>query len=101
MPADDPTPELEEILKLCDQHKLPAAAREFAAGALDTAEDILETISDMESSGADAPTPSQEEALEHLQRGLSMAQRDQARLEENTSQASKQNEDHDIHDPNR
>lgn len=69
MPADDPTPELREILKLCDQHKLPSAAREFAAGALDTAEDILETISDMESNGVDAPTSGQEEALENIYAG--------------------------------
>jgi hypothetical protein len=69
MPYDDPTEELNEIIYLANSGKLPSKAFEWASSALDTAEDILESIDTMQSKGIDAPTYSQEDALENIYKG--------------------------------
>ena len=66
MPEDDPREELEEIIDLYHDHKIPEIAYDFATDALNTAESILDTIDDMQANGADAPTSNQEEALENI-----------------------------------
>jgi hypothetical protein len=65
MPADDPTSELNEILKRVRAQRLPAEAGAWAKGALATATDILDTISNMESNRKEA-TDAQEEALKNI-----------------------------------
>ena len=65
MPADDPKSELNDILKRVRAQRLPAEAGAWAKGALATATDILDTISDMESNGKEA-TDAQEEALKNI-----------------------------------
>ena len=66
MPEDDPREDLEEIIILYHDHKMPEIAYEFASGALETAEEIIDTIESMQSNGHDAPTSGQEEALENI-----------------------------------
>jgi hypothetical protein len=66
MPEDDPTEELEEIIDLYHEDKMPESAYDFASDALETTESILETIEDMQANGHDAPTINQEDALENI-----------------------------------
>ena len=66
MPIDDPREELEEIIDLYEEGKLPVDAGYWATGALEVAEGIFETIDDMKSWGKDAPTARQEDALENI-----------------------------------
>ena len=66
MPADDPTPELERILRRVENHRLPEKAGEWANGALDTVESIQNTISSMAERGLDVPTDAQANALEKI-----------------------------------
>ncbi len=65
MPDDDPTDELDEILDLCREQHLPNDAETWATKALVTAEEILETIEEMEGNGHDR-TVDQEIALENI-----------------------------------
>lgn len=69
MPIDDPREELEGILARCKSGRLPEKAQQWASSALDTAQDILDTIDSMLSNGKDAPTYSQEDALEMIYKG--------------------------------
>ena len=65
MPSDDPTEELNEILDLCRQKRLPGVAEAWATDALVTTEEMLETIEEMEGNGYDR-TADQEVALENI-----------------------------------
>lgn len=65
MPSDDPTEELTEIIDLYRGGRLPEAAFDFASSALTTAEEILETIEEMEGNGYDR-SADQESALENI-----------------------------------
>lgn len=65
MPSDDPTEELSEIIDLYRENRLPEAALDFANGALTTAEEVLETIEEMEGNGYDR-SADQESALENI-----------------------------------
>lgn len=69
MSVEDPREELEEILARCKNGRLPRKAKDWASGARDSAEDIIETIESMQANGKDAPTYSQEEALENIYKG--------------------------------
>ncbi len=66
MPEDDPREELEELIKLYEKDRMPKEAYEWACGALNTAESILQTIEDMQENNCDAPTLGQENALENI-----------------------------------
>ncbi|KHE93294.1 MAG: hypothetical protein K8F52_16715 [Candidatus Scalindua rubra] len=66
MPEEDPTEELEEIIELYQNKQIPQEAFDWANGALETTEGILETIESMDANGHDVPTPAQEEALENI-----------------------------------
>lgn len=66
MSEEDPREELKEIFDLYNDHHLPKKAYEWAVSAYDTADDIINTIEDMEANGHDAPTSSQEDALYNI-----------------------------------
>jgi|TARA_B100000315_G_C14199920_1_gene417225 hypothetical protein len=66
MPEDDPREELEELIKLYENGCMPKEAYEWACGALNTAESILQTIEDMQEDNRDAPTLDQEKALKNI-----------------------------------
>ena len=65
MPEDDPTEELNEIIRRFHDGKLPQNAYDFANDTLERTEEILETIEEMEANGHDR-SPNQEEALENI-----------------------------------
>lgn len=66
MPIDDPTDELNEILRLCKIGKLTIKAKVFAESRLETTSDIMDTMDEMENNGHTVPTEGQEEALENI-----------------------------------
>lgn len=73
MPADDPTNELNDVLKQVRAGRLPPEAGRFATDALATTNAIFDTISEMEEwdSNVDAygPTENQERALRNIYNG--------------------------------
>lgn len=66
MSEEDPREELEEIIDLYKKHHMPKKAYNWASDALETTEEIIETIEDMQANGHDAPTSAQEDALENI-----------------------------------
>ena len=66
MSEKDPTEELEEIMELYQNKRMPKKAFDWANRTLKTAESILETIESMEENGHDVPTLAQEKALENI-----------------------------------
>jgi hypothetical protein len=66
MSATDPTVELSDIIDRVVTGRLPTMAADWAKSAMDTAEDILATIDDMEANGVEAPTIAQAEALANI-----------------------------------
>jgi hypothetical protein len=66
MSAEDPLPELEEVIAASESGELPVEAGEWAAGAYETAESILDTVDSMQSDGIHAPTDAQSRALRNV-----------------------------------
>jgi hypothetical protein len=68
MSDEDPREELDEIIDLYNNHHFPKKAYEWARSAYSTADEIIDTIEDMQANGHDAPTSSQEDALSNIHR---------------------------------
>ncbi len=66
MSAEDPLPDLDEVIALSEAGKLPAQAGQWARSAYTTAESILDTIDSMQSDGKDGPTDAQSRALQNI-----------------------------------
>ncbi|HNX94253.1 MAG TPA: hypothetical protein PKL14_03760 [Holophaga sp.] len=58
-----------DILERCATGRLPKAARDFANGALETANGIYDTMEDMGNRLMDVPTEAQAAALNRIHRG--------------------------------
>jgi hypothetical protein len=66
MSAMNPQKDLEKVITLTQEGRLPADAERWAEGASRTAEEIRETVRAMKRRGADAPTHGQREALANI-----------------------------------
>ena len=65
MPAEDPTPEINEIINAYLEDQLPEAAYTWAKEALTTTDNILQTIQEMKALG-NYDTSTQLDALEKI-----------------------------------
>lgn len=69
MNTRDPRPLLMDILDRCANGGLPKAAQAFANAALETANNIYDTMADMENHWVEVPTEAQATALNNIDKG--------------------------------